>query len=61
MLAATAQGQTRSWGDVRCMTVLPPKAEVDLRASYVAEVPTRDYALQQKRWRGHFRLLAKLM
>jgi hypothetical protein len=24
-------------------------------------VPTRDYALQQKRWRGHFRLLAKLM
>ena len=32
-------GQTRSWGDVHRMTVLPPKAEVDLRSSYVAEVP----------------------
>ena len=28
--------QTRSGGDVHCMTVLPPKAEVDLRSSYVA-------------------------
>ena len=26
-------------GDVRCMTDLPPKAEVDLRSCYVAEVP----------------------
>jgi hypothetical protein len=35
-------GQTRSWGDVHCMTVLPPKAEVDLRSSYVAQVPCVD-------------------
>jgi len=35
----TAVGQTRSWGDVRCMTALPPKAEVDLRSCDVAEVP----------------------
>src|SRR6516225_1805124 len=26
-------------GDVRCMTALPPKAEVHLRSCYVGEVP----------------------
>ena len=35
-------GQTRPSGDVRCMTVLPPKAEVNRRYRYVALVPTRD-------------------
>src|SRR5262245_27587713 len=34
--------QTRSCGDVRCTTALPPKAEVDLRSCYVAEVPGAD-------------------
>jgi hypothetical protein len=26
-------------GDVRCMTALPPKAEIHLRSCYVAKVP----------------------
>jgi hypothetical protein len=38
----TGSGQTGSWGDVRCMTVLPPKAEVDLRSCDVADVPNAD-------------------
>src|SRR5258707_13840802 len=29
-------------GDVRCTTVLPPKADVHPRSCYVAFVPTRD-------------------
>src|SRR5262245_6145410 len=37
--AMSVGGHTRSWGDVRSMTALPPKAEVNLRSCYVAEVP----------------------
>jgi hypothetical protein len=29
-------------GDVRCITALPPKADIDLRSCYVAEVPISD-------------------
>jgi hypothetical protein len=32
-------GQTRPSRDVRCMTALPPKADVHLRSCYVAFVP----------------------
>jgi hypothetical protein len=47
-------GQTRPWGDVHCMTVLPPKAEVDLRSSYVADANSRhqSLAIRSPRRRG---------
>src|SRR5712691_6886320 len=32
-------GQTAPFGDVRCMAVLPPKADVHPRSCYVAFVP----------------------
>jgi len=32
-------GQNRHCGDFRCMTALPPKAEVHPRSCYVANVP----------------------
>ena len=40
-------GQTRSWGDVRCMTALPPKAEVNLRPCDVADCQFQTHARQQ--------------
>src|SRR5215510_95601 len=36
------QGQLGHCSDVHCTTALPPKAEVDLRSYYVAEVPCVD-------------------
>jgi hypothetical protein len=38
-LAKSTQGQIWSSDDVRCMTALPPKAEVHPRSCYVAFVP----------------------
>src|SRR6266481_3066791 len=38
----TCSGQTAPFGDVRCMAVLPPKADVHPRSCYVAFVPRVD-------------------
>ncbi len=38
----TGSGQTAPFGDVRCMAVLPPKADVHPRSCYVAFVPRAD-------------------
>jgi len=35
----SAPGQIRSSSDVRCTTALPPKAEIQPRSCYVAQVP----------------------
>src|SRR5215510_1358729 len=40
-------------GDVRCMTALPPKAEVHPRCCYVAEVTSR--LMQRSKHRGFIR------
>src|SRR5262249_18688848 len=45
----TAMGHTRPSRDVRCMAVLPPKADVHLRSCFVAFVPTADSCTATKR------------
>src|SRR5260221_7557538 len=49
-------GQTRSSGDVRCTTALPPKADVHPRSCYVAFVPNSDIGQiirsPRRRWRA---------